>query len=557
MGSGSSSVHTNEQKAIVAQKLKEFYENNKNLSDEELQLKLSGEYARVLAEIHPQKTEQHPEIHGKTSDTPVLEGQSTKATSNRGFLERQQSTRGGPPKKTAKTAEKSSASSTDRPARRRSYDQLPAKKQPSEVATLAQSLSAVSLPTVNELLSQSAPLAISAMTSNVSPINPIPASDNNADSWDSVSEQPYCDVCKMAFKSMAFLERHRKFSSLHMDNEKRRQTGEKAALALPPPQELTKKEELTIVKQEEGTHYRLLYSGCKFFWRIQVNVDFDIYHHFMARCIEIIPFNSDRHRELPRIYLDYENICELVEPSVAEAISEKVRGIMVDRFAAKPDEIKLREEVFLQKMVTYILQRLNVATSDGECTYVSLFGDNEHEFPVLEEPPVVLVPINVTRRRKSSVEEFNTTMKSMKSDYSDISAKLQKADAYRNEDKKALEGIGVPVTPMKPTKPTNNYEYSARIANHVYIAAMALSAQKWYDNPSIPVGKRRFIAAVQRVLHRNAVTRTKQFLENKNVQMVYKSPFRKTKVSFIKKPDSTVVPNIPEDLGGLTMVEER
>lgn len=556
MGSASSIAQTAEQKAIVAHKLKEFYEKHKGLTDVELQQQLSVEYSKLMSELLHQKPEHQPESHhgkGNEASIPTTEGASTKA-SNRGFLERQQSNRGGP-KKTTKVAEKSSASTTDRPARRRSYDQLPTKKQPAEVVTLAQSLSAVTLPTATELLSQSAPLNITATEANV--VAPASVTNGNADSWDSVSEQPYCDVCKMAFKSVSFLERHRKFSSLHLDNEKRKQTGEKAALAPPPPKELTKKEELTVVKQEEGTHYRLLYSGCKFFWRIQVNVDFDIYHHFMARCIEIIPFNSDRHREMPRIYLDYENICELVEPSVAEAVSEKLRTIMEDRFAEKPDDSKLKEEVFLQKMVTYILQRLNVSTSDGECTYVSLFGDNEHEFPVLEEPPVVLVPINVTRRRKSSVEEFNSTMKSMKSDYSEIDAKLQKADAYRNEDKKALEGIGIPVTPMKTTKPNTNYEYSARIANYVYMAATFLSSPKWYHNPAIPKGKRRFIAAVEKVIHNAGVAKWKAYLESKNVPMVYKSPFRKTKVSFIKKPDSTIVPNIPEETNGLTIEEEQ
>jgi hypothetical protein len=557
MGSGSSTTHTAEQKAFIAHSLKEFYEKHKGkgMTDAELQQLLAVEYTKVTAQFQHTKSEVHTEgaahaHHGKGSETSATETLSTKA-SNRGFLERQQSTRGGP-KKTTKTAEKSSASSTDRPARRRSFDQMPGKKSMAEVVTLAQSLSAVTLPTVNEVVTQP-PVPVAAAAPEVASAS-VAQQERNTDSWDSVSEQPYCDVCKMAFKSMSFLERHRKFSSLHIENEKRKQTGEKAALAPPPPTELTKKEELTVVKQEEGTHYRLLYSGCKFFWRIQVNVDFDIYHHFMARCIEIIPFNSDRHRELPRVYLDYENICELVEPSVAEAVSEKIRTIMVDRFAAKPDETKLREEVFLQKMVTYILQRLNILTPDGECTYVSLFGDNEVEFPVLEEPPVVLVPINVTRRRKSSVEEFNTTMKSMKNDYSEINAKLQKVDAYRNEDKKALEGIKVPVTPLKSN---NNYEYSARIANYVYMAATFLSSPKWYQNPSIPKGKRKFIAAIEKVMHNAAVAKTKALLDSKNVPIVYKSPFRKTKISFIKKPDSTIVPNIPEERAEFTILEEK
>ena len=148
-------------------------------------------------------------------------------------------------------------------------------------------------------------------------------------------------------------------------------------------------------------------------------------------------------------------------------------------------------------------------------------------------------------------------MKSMKSDYSEIDAKLQKANEYRNEDKKALEGIGVPVTPMKTTKPNNNYEYSARIANYVYMAATILSSPKWYHNPAIPKGERRFIAAVDKVMHNAGVARWKAYLESKNVPIVYKSPFRKTKISFIKRPDNTVVPNIPEEVAGSGIEEDK
>lgn len=55
----------------------------------------------------------------------------------------------------------------------------------------------------------------------------------------------------MAFKSVAFLERHVKFSSLHADNEKKAKEAGLAALVSPPKP--TKKE---LVTQEEGMHYR-------------------------------------------------------------------------------------------------------------------------------------------------------------------------------------------------------------------------------------------------------------------------------------------------------------
>ena len=38
------------------------------------------------------------------------------------------------------------------------------------------------------------------------------------DCWDSVTQQPFCTICQMAFKSIAFLERHNKYSDLHKSN---------------------------------------------------------------------------------------------------------------------------------------------------------------------------------------------------------------------------------------------------------------------------------------------------------------------------------------------------
>ncbi|RYH05580.1 hypothetical protein EON65_44310 [archaeon] len=88
-----------------------------------------------------------------------------------------------------------------------------------------------------------------SLTKSQSDLSPL--TEVVGDSWDSVTTQPYCETCKMAFKSLAFLERHVKFSSLHADNEKKAKEAGLAALVSPPKP--TKKE---LVTQEEGMHYR-------------------------------------------------------------------------------------------------------------------------------------------------------------------------------------------------------------------------------------------------------------------------------------------------------------
>ena len=67
-----------------------------------------------------------------------------------------------------------------------------------------------------------------------------------------------------------------------------------------------------LTAQEEGTHYRLLYSGAKLFWRTSTNIDLDIYIHVIAHCVEIIPFDSIKAKELNRIYLDYTKALESI-----------------------------------------------------------------------------------------------------------------------------------------------------------------------------------------------------------------------------------------------------
>ena len=60
-----------------------------------------------------------------------------------------------------------------------------------------------------------------------------------------------------------------------------------------------------LAKQIEGEHYKLLYAGSKMFWRTKDNIDLHIYLHVVPDCIEVIPFDIDRHKELDRLYLGF------------------------------------------------------------------------------------------------------------------------------------------------------------------------------------------------------------------------------------------------------------
>jgi hypothetical protein len=49
-----------------------------------------------------------------------------------------------------------------------------------------------------------------------------------------------------------------------------------------------------------GVHFKLLYSGTKFFWRSKHTLDIHIYLHCITNVVEVIPFDVDRFKEMNR-----------------------------------------------------------------------------------------------------------------------------------------------------------------------------------------------------------------------------------------------------------------
>jgi hypothetical protein len=540
MGSGNSSTQSVEEKALIVSKLKAFYEQHKDtVDDKQLQLLLHEEYTK-LVESFCAAAEAAAQVAAATSSSTNSITTTAAAVA----------TTTGAKTNPASLLVKKNSKLTGRSTRRRSFDQMPVKKLPTPMPKLVSSSSighlAVDDPTTATVTAttdadvNNPPKEVIQNFESATALSPV-GHEPPVDSWDSVSEQPYCDLCKMAFKSAAFYDRHCKFSSFHQDNVKLQEQSKEQALH--PKVEIVVPKPMPL--QQEGTHFRLLYSGNKLFWRIQLNVDIDIFHHFVAQCIEVVIFNSEQNRELSRIYLDYDDIMSLVQHTVQAAVESKIKEISVDRFAEPPNLNALKDEIAIQKMATFILQRLHLETIDGNCTFSALSGDDESRFPLLEEPPTVLIPITVTRRRRSTVEEFVSTMDSMNREYHEIDADLQTVAELRRKDQDVMVEAGIAhlLSPVKtnhnnqmvPSSPTANamdYDYSARIANIVFLAASILATPKWYHNPTLPnQSKLRFIAAVKKVIFRSSVLKMRQLLEDRKVSKVYKSPFKKIRAA--------------------------
>ena len=257
------------------------------------------------------------------------------------------------------------------------------------------------------------------------------------DSWDSVTQQPYCYVCLMAFKTAAALDKHEKFSQLH----------EKVVKKLKDEyeQSLLSKDAVAIEQQQvEGVHYKLLYSGRKLFWRTQESVDLNFYYHYESKCVEIIAFDvSLAAKEINRIYLDYAKTVKITEELFSrKEFDEKELAIIA---AQTPLE---KEESLRLSLTTFILSRVCIedesASLYGADNKISLRlspSDPQDLNPLLSQHPPSLYPVRVNKKRRSSTEEIGQTIHGINADTSAIGEETVRAEMSHQEAVSALEAV--------------------------------------------------------------------------------------------------------------------
>lgn len=269
------------------------------------------------------------------------------------------------------------------------------------------------------------------------------------DVWDSVTEQPYCKVCSMAFKSVAFLDRHVKYSVLHAKSV--------GAVGIPSEK-----------PYEEGTDYKLIYSGCKFFWRTREEVELSMYLHVDSQAIEVIAFDllNASLRELPRIYLSHPIIASLAEASFLSqmAIMKERRAIekmvhlndasdqsTLERKSgdARDDDDRVDAPVFdaFKEVATFIVQRLQFQAaadilnglSSSAVSKAVVFSSHPSDgdrvlAAVLPLPPTQLRPVRVVRRRRTNgQEEVLAQQDLVNKDLEAIAYKTSMAEKYQSQ----------------------------------------------------------------------------------------------------------------------------
>mmetsp|Transcript_30615 Transcript_30615/g.51716 ORF Transcript_30615/g.51716 Transcript_30615/m.51716 type:complete len:478 (+) Transcript_30615:77-1510(+) len=367
----------------------------------------------------------------------------------------------------------------------------------------------------------------------------LPTATEIVDSWDSVTQQPFCDICRMAFKSLAFLDRHVQYSDLHRKNLSKKEM-DNTPLQTAVVEEIQVPAKLELFSaQVEGKDYKLLYTGSKLFWRTQRNIDVDIYLHILPQVVEVISFDSIKHKETVRLYMSHSIIQSIIQSAVDQEFEEKKRELHSnDRFFSLPNEEEMKEKIFINKLITFVLQRLQEDSncSAGTIKYVQLSGDSLHEAsPLLDDCPLMVVPVKLTRRRRTNSQEIEAMIDSINQHKLEAGAHIDKAHALQNSGKDNFLNIQV----------------AARISDHVYGAIQYFTAKRWYHKLSLP--KQRFVKAVRRVIRRRLVLQTTKVLASKEHILRRKSSLT-PKAG--KQQSLTILPASPKNPQGIPRTQQ-
>lgn len=303
----------------------------------------------------------------------------------------------------------------------------------------------------------------------------------NMDSWSSVVEQPSCPLCQVTFDDDYKLQRHIKYSSLHatsLKKEKEREMELKVTLeeensGRPP------------TPQEEGVHYKQLYSGDKYFWRTKVNLEIRLYLHLSSHVVEVAGYDKAHNAPTNRVYLDHNILLSVIKEMAMKNVQRKKREIKERQEEARKkrkefNEVIPSEEVMLNEakrvvLVTHILDRLQIDLHNGKNKPALFFlpivkiadtivdteleenkdGDRcpatsddvkkeEHceSKILLRDPPLELQPIYIPWRRYSSIEECVTARNHLESGMKDLASASEKANKLTELIFSTTSGLG-------------------------------------------------------------------------------------------------------------------
>jgi len=293
------------------------------------------------------------------------------------------------------------------------------------------------------------------------------------DHWDSVATQPYCDICTMAFKTDAYLDRHIKYSDVHQQNKvkkdkndaiKKHQQGQIKVDDMVPITVVVVADDMTMTTytQVEGIDYKLIYNGRKLFWRTREEVDISIYIHLKLSILEIISHDLQRNKEYKRIYMNHVILQDLLQSNM------KSKMTVIDGY----DEDKA--------LSRYLISRVQLITVDDDKSiqFVPSQTDPISDSVIIDKLPIHFMGVSsITRRRRSNGDEIDAMI------------------CVLEADRVAL---------CKATLKAQN------ISRVVTASAMFMASRKWWANFN-PIRK-KWIWAIRKVIRRRLVAETLNYL---------------------------------------------
>lgn len=205
-----------------------------------------------------------------------------------------------------------------------------------------------------------------------------------------------------------------------------------------------------------------MYTGTKFFWKTQDNIDIHIYYHIDTKCIEVIAYEGKANTELPRIYLNESALIQFIgEDSIMERVREIQKDASNKRFkeALPPIQILFEEEkrISISSHILSHLQMMTSATTSAQyltkkyLKYV-LHGDSglsessESKAVSTDDieyktKPENVIPVYIARRRHTSEEEIKETLTDINTMQMDIRSMTQKAEKMANLVTKASQSL--------------------------------------------------------------------------------------------------------------------
>ena len=201
-----------------------------------------------------------------------------------------------------------------------------------------------------------------------------------------------------------------------------------------------------------------VHSESIIFWKKSITCHIDIFLHLTHpefSVVEIIPYDVDKSRELPRIYLNAkllqldETVSKLSKDLLDKEIKRRKLLIRKDRFIVLPSIDEIKSSIEKSAMVTCIVNRLKIHYKPSKVLFEISYSDinNNHKDVMLLFPPSDVYPVKLER----------TNEKLLRVESDAVIQNISKAQEALNEStKKAEKHLDIANIALKIFCPRNN-----------------------------------------------------------------------------------------------------